>query len=108
MASRAFWKGYLKLSLVTCAVSMSPATTDSERLRFHTLNRKTGSRVESRYVDAETGKPVDPDNEVRGYARSDNDYVVIEDEDLEAVALDSTRTIDIQTFVPESSIGWIW
>ncbi|MCW6509033.1 non-homologous end joining protein Ku [Lichenifustis flavocetrariae] len=108
MASRSFWKGYLKLSLVTCAVTMAPATTESERVRFHTLNRKTGHRVESRYVDAITGRPVDPEDEARGYQRGEGDYVVIEDEDLAAVALDSARTIDIQTFVPKNSIGWVW
>ena len=108
MASRSFWKGYLKLSLVTCAVTMAPATTEGERLRFHTLNRKTGNRVESRYVDATTGHPVDPDDEVRGYQRGEDDYVVIEDDDLAAVALESARTIDIQTFVPKTSIGWVW
>ena len=108
MASHAFWKGYLKLSLVTCAVAMTPATTESEKVRFHTLNRKTGNRIESRYVDAETGKPVDPDDEVKGYAQGEDHYVLVEDEDLAAVALDSTRTIDIETFVPKHSIGWIW
>jgi DNA end-binding protein Ku len=108
MAARSFWNGYLKLSLVTCAVSMQPATTESERVRFHTLSRKTGHRVESRYVDAVTNKPVDPDDQARGYQRAEDEFVLIEDDDLAAVALDSTRTIDIQTFVPKSSIGWIW
>lgn len=108
MAPRPFWKGYLKLSLVTCPVSMTPATMESEKVRFHTLNRDTGNRVVSRYIDAETGKPVDEDDEARGYEKSEGDYVILEDDELEAVALESTRTIDIQTFVPESSIGWIW
>jgi DNA end-binding protein Ku len=108
MASRSFWNGYLKLSLVTCAVSMSPATTESERVRFHTLNRKTGNRVESRYFDAVTEKPVDPDDEARAYPRGEDEYIIVEDDELAAVALESTRTIDVQTFVPKSSIGWIW
>lgn len=108
MAPRSFWKGYLKLSLVTCPVAMMPATTEGERIRFHTLNRKTGHRIESRYVDAVTEKPVDPDEETKGYERGENDYVVVTDDDLDAVALDSTRTIDIDTFVPADSIGWIW
>jgi len=67
VAQRSFWKGYLKLSLVTCPVAMMPATSDSEKIRFHTLNRTTGNRIEARYVDSETGKPVDDDDEVKGY-----------------------------------------
>lgn len=108
VAARAFWKGYLKLSLVTCPVAMTPATTEGERVRFHTLNRSTGNRIESRYVDAESGEPVEPDAEVKGYERGENDYVLIEEEELDAVALESTRTIDIDMFVPKESIGWIW
>lgn len=108
MAPRPFWKGYLKLSLVTCPVSLTPATMESEKVRFHTLNRTTGNRLVSRYVDAVSGKPVDEDDEARGYERGEGDYVLLEDEELDSVALESTRTIDIETFVPESSIGWIW
>lgn len=108
MAPRPFWKGYLKLSLVTCPVSMMPATTESERIRCHTLNRETGNRVQSRYVDAVTGAAVDEDDEVKGYPRGDDEYVMLEDEDLDAVALESTRTIDIETFVPRDSIAWLW
>lgn len=108
MPARSFWKGYLKLSLVTCPVAMMPATTDGGKIRFHTLNRKTGNRIESRYVDAVTEQPVEPDEQVKGYERGDNDFVVIEDEDLDAVALESTRTIDIDMFVPNTSIGWVW
>lgn len=108
MPPRSFWKGYLKLSLVTCPVAMTPATTEGERIRFHTLNRKTGNRIESRYVDAESQEVVEADSEVKGYERGQDDYVMIEDEDLDAVALESTRTIDIDMFVPAESIGWIW
>ncbi|TPP09812.1 Ku protein [Rhizobium glycinendophyticum] len=108
MAQRAFWKGYLKLSLVTCRVAMTPAVTESNKLRFHNMNRKTGNRVVNQYVDAETGKPVDDEDQVKGYARGEDDYVLFEDEELEDVGLESTRTIDIESFVPQSSIGWIW
>ncbi|BBD41190.1 Ku protein (plasmid) [Aminobacter sp. Y103A] len=108
MAQRAFWKGYMKLSLVTCPVAMTPATSGSEKVRFHTLNEKTGNRVVSHYVDAVTGKPVDEDDEVKGYPRGEDDYVLLEDEELEAVGLESTRTIDIEKFVAADSIGWIW
>ncbi len=108
MPPRSFWKGYLKLSLVTCPVTMAPATTDSERLRFNTINQKTGNRVVSQYVDAKTGKVVGEEDEARGYERSEGDHVLLEEEELDAVALESTRTIDIESFVPAGSIGWVW
>jgi DNA end-binding protein Ku len=108
MAPRSLWKGYLKLSLVTCPVAMTPATSESEKVRFHTLNRKTGNRVLSAYVDAVSGKPVQKDDEVKGYQRGENDYVVLEDGELEAVQLASARTIYIETFATADSIEWIW
>lgn len=108
MAPRTFWKGYLKLSLVTCPVAMMPATSEAEKVRFHTLNRKTGNRVVSRYVDSVTRKPVDEADESRGYQRGEDDYVILKDDEIDNVALESTRTIDIDTFVPSDEIGWIW
>ena len=108
MAPRSFWKGYLKLSLVTCPVAMMPATTDNEKVRFRTLNAKTGNRVLSQYVDAVSGKAVEDDDQVKGYPRGEDDFVLLEDDDLDAVALESTRTIDIDMFVPADSIAWIW
>jgi DNA end-binding protein Ku len=108
MAPRSFWKGYLKLSLVTCPVAMIPATSENEKVRFHTLNRKTGDRVVTQYVDAVSGKPVEEDDEVKGYERGEGDYVLLEDEELDAVGLESTRTIDIDMFVPADSIEWVW
>jgi DNA end-binding protein Ku len=108
MAARSFWKGYLKLSLVTCPVAMTPATSDSEKLRFHVFNRATGHRVRSDYVDAETCQPVDDDDQVKGYQSGADDYVMLEDEEIEAVALETTRTIDIEMFVPAESVGWIF
>ena len=108
MAPRPFWKGYLKLSLVTCPVIMAPATSPSGKVRFHTVNAATGNRVVSRYVDAITGKPVPEEDEVKGYARGEDDFVLLEDEEIDSVALESTRTIDIDMFVPADGIGWIW
>jgi DNA end-binding protein Ku len=108
MAARPFWKGYMKLSLVTCPVAMMSATSEKEKVRFHVLNRRTGNRIQSHYVDAETGQPVDEANEVKGYARGEDDYVLLEDEELELVALESARTINIQSFVAAESIDWIW
>jgi DNA end-binding protein Ku len=108
MAVRPYWKGYLKLSLVTCPVQMMPATSESEKVRFHTLNRETNNRVVSHYVDAVTGKEVKDEDEVKGYQRGENEYIILEDEELENVALESTRTIDIDVFSPRDSIEWIW
>ena len=108
MAQRPFWQGYLKLSLVTCAVAMIPARSDAEKVKFHTLNRKTGNRVEARSIDAVTGKPVPEEDEVKGYEKGDDDFVMLEDDELQAVALESTRTIDVETFVPKETIEWIW
>jgi DNA end-binding protein Ku len=108
MAVRPYWKGYLKLSLVTCPVQMMPATSESEKVRFHTLNRETQNRVVSLYVDSVTGKEVREEDEVKGYQRGEDDYVILEEDELENVALDSTRTIDIATFTPRDSIEWIW
>lgn len=108
MAPRPYWKGYLKLSLVTCAVSLTPATSEGEKVRFHTINSETGNRVRSRYVDAETNKPVRDEDEVKGYETEEGRHIVIEDEELEAVGLESTRTIDIEQFVPTDSIEWVW
>ena len=108
MAVRPYWKGYLKLSLVTCAVTLTPATTEGERVRFHTLNRATGDRIYTRYVDAETGKTVDDEHQVKAYEKAEDDYVVLEDEELDAVKLESVRTIDIDEFVEEDTIEWTY
>jgi DNA end-binding protein Ku len=108
MDRRPFWRGYLKLSLVTCPVAMTPALSEAEKIRFHTLNRATGNRIESRYIYAVTDKPVDEDDLVKGYQSGEDKYVMLEDEEIEAVALESTRTIDIDEFVPRDSIDWIW
>jgi DNA end-binding protein Ku len=86
MAPRPSWQGYLRLSLVTCPVAMLPATSEAEKVRFHTLNRATGNRVHACYVDAETGKPVDDEDQVKGYEREDGEYVMLEEEELQAVA----------------------
>lgn len=108
MAPRTYWKGYLKLSLVTCPVAMMPATSDSEKVRFHTINRKTNNRIISRYVDSETGKPVQEDDQAKGYEAEADRFVILEDEELESVALESNRTIDIDMFVPRDAIPWIY
>lgn len=108
MARPSYWKGYLKLSLVTCPVRMTPATTGSERLRFNTLNRETGNRIRSRYVDSVTGEPVADDAQVMGYEVGKDQYVLLEDDELDAAALDSVHTIDIDAFVEMKSVDRIW
>ncbi|MGB3338739.1 MAG: Ku protein [Devosia sp.] len=108
MAVRPYWKGYLKLSLVTCAVTLSPATTEGEKVRFHTLNRKTGERIHTQYVDAVSGKAVDDDDQTKAYEKGEDDYVILEEEELDAVQLESARTIDIEEFVEADSIEWVY
>lgn len=108
MALHPYWKGYLKLSLVTCPVEMTPATSQSEKVRFHTLNRATQNRVQSRYVDSVTGGEVPQEQQAKGYPRSEGEFLILEDEELENIALESTRTIDIDVFAERDSIDWIW
>jgi len=87
---------------------MTPATSESEKVRFYTLNKETGNRVVSQYIDSVTGKPVKDENEAKGYARGENDYVILTDDDLDRVALDTVKTIDIEKFVPADSIEWVY
>ncbi|GAK68887.1 putative Ku protein [Agrobacterium rubi TR3 = NBRC 13261] len=108
MPRHVFWKGHLRLSLVTAAVSLTPATTESGKVRFHVLNRNTGNRVESVYADSTTHRRVADKNQVKGFAKEDGSFVLLEDDEIDEVGLESTRTIDVQTFVPKDSIDWIW
>ena len=103
-APRAYWKGYLKLSLVTCPVALYPASSQSEKTRFHQINRKTGNRLRQQMVDEKTGRVVEGDNKGRGYELKRGSYVEIEPEELEAVEVGSTRAIDINKFVPDEEI----
>ena len=108
MAPRPNWKGYLKLSLVSCAVALYPATTTSQRIRFNIINRKTGNRIRNDVVDAETGRSVEPEDRVKGYEFEKGQYVLVEDEELDNVALESTHTIDIEQFVPMAEVDRIY
>jgi Ku protein len=101
---RAYWKGYLKLSLVACPVALYPASSHSEKTHFHQINRKTGNRLRQQMVDEKTGRVVEGDDKARGYELKRGRYVEIEPEELEAVEVESTRTIDIDKFVPEEEI----
>ena len=104
MAPRAYWKGTLKLSLVSCPVVLYPATTAAEKTRFHMINRETGNRLKQQMVDAETGDVVESDQKGRGYELRKGKYVEIEPEELEAVQIESNHTIDIESFVPSDEI----
>jgi DNA end-binding protein Ku len=108
MAPRPNWKGFLKLSLVSCSVAMYSATSTSQRVRFNIINRKTGNRIHNEVVDAETGDPVDQEDRVKGFQYEKGQYVLVEDEELDNVALDSTHTIDIEEFVPMSEVDRIY
>lgn len=108
MAPRPNWKGYLKLSLVSCSVALYPATTTSERVHFNIINRKTGDRIRNDIVDAETGQPVEPEDRVKGYEYEKGQYVLVEEDELDNVALESTHTIDIEQFVPMSDVDRIY
>jgi DNA end-binding protein Ku len=104
MAPRSNWKGYLKLSLVSAAIAIYPATSSSEKVRFNTLNRATGNRLKRQMIDSETGDVVESDDQVKGYAVGKDQYVIVEDEELASIAIESTRTVDIERFVPKSAI----
>jgi DNA end-binding protein Ku len=108
MAPRPNWKGYLKLSLVSCPVALYPATTTSERVSFRTLSRDTGNRVRRQFVDEQTGDPVESENQIKGYEVAKGEYVQIEDDELKAVQLESNHTIDIERFVPRASVDELY
>ena len=104
MAPRSNWKGYLKLSLVSCPVQLFPATSTKERVAFHLLNRETGNRLKRKLIDPETDETVDSDEQVKGFQIAKNEYVLVEEEEIDSVAIESTHTIDIETFVPRDEI----
>ncbi|WP_256754237.1 Ku protein [Mesorhizobium sp. Mes31] len=108
MAPRPAWKGYLKLSLVTCAVELTNVVTHTEKVSFRVLNRKTGNTVKRIYVDAQTGKPLGDGDEVKGYEVSDGDFVHIEEDEIEAVQIESSHTMSLDGFVDKSSIQQIY
>jgi DNA end-binding protein Ku len=108
MAPRAYWKGFLRLSLVSCPIALYPATSEREKIHFHQLNRKTGNRIQYRKVDAETGREVERDDIIKGYEKSKGEYVPVEPEELEAVAIESKRVIEIDQFVPRKEIDELY
>jgi DNA end-binding protein Ku len=104
MAVRAYWKGSLKLSLVSCPVLLYPASTSVDKTRFHMINRETGNRLKQQMVDSETGDVVEADQKGRGYELQKGEYIELEKQELEAVQIESNHTIDIDSFVPKDEI----
>ncbi|WP_201863069.1 non-homologous end joining protein Ku [Microvirga soli] len=104
MAERTVWKGHIKLSLVSCAVGLYPSTSSGGKIRFNTLNRKTGNRVKRQFIDSETEEVVESDDQVKGYLVGKGSYIQVEDEELNALKVESTHTIDIESFVPREEV----
>ena len=108
VAPRAYWKGYLKLSLVSCPVALFPASSEREKISFNQVNKKTGNRIRYRKVDAETGDEVEPSEIIKGYEVGKGQYIEIEPAELEAIAIESKRTIEIDEFVPKKVIDELY
>jgi DNA end-binding protein Ku len=104
MAPRANWKGFLRLSLVTCPVALYPATSDTEKVSFNQINRKTGHRIKYAKVDADTGEEVASEDIMKGYKVDTDTYIEVSKDELDDLALESTRTIEIDEFVPKTDI----
>ena len=104
MAPRANWKGFLRLSLVTCPVALYPATSDTEKVSFNQINRRTGHRIKYAKVDADTGEEVAAEDIMKGYKVGTDTYIEVSKDELDDIALESTRTIEIDEFVPKSDI----
>jgi DNA end-binding protein Ku len=104
MAPRANWKGFLRLSLVTCPVALYPATSDTEKVSFNQINRKTGHRIKYAKVDVDTGEEVAAEDIVKGYKVDTDTYIEITKDELDDIALESTHTIEIDEFVPKADI----
>ena len=94
MAPRAYWKGYLKLSLVSCPIALYPATSEREKISFHQLNKNTGHRIKYRKVDADSGDEVEAADIIKGYEVGKGEYLELEPEELEAIAIESKRMIE--------------
>ena len=108
MAPRAYWKGYLKLSLVSCPIALFPASSEREKISFHQVNKETGHRIRYKKVDAETGDEVDNADIVKGYEIAKGEYIEVEPDELEAVAIESKHVIDIDEFVPRGEIDELY
>ena len=103
-ASRPYWKGYLKLSLVSCPIAVYTAASSGERVAFRQVNKKTGNRLRQQLVDDATREPVDSEDRGRGYEYAKNAYLMVEDDELDAIAIESNHTVEIDNFVPREQI----
>jgi Ku70/Ku80 beta-barrel domain len=101
---RPHWKGYLKLALVSCPIALHAACSSAERIALRQINKATGNRLRQQLVDEETGAPVGPEHKARGYEVAKDRYLIVEDAELEAIEIESTRTIEIDSFVPRAAI----
>jgi DNA end-binding protein Ku len=108
VAPRAYWKGYLKLSLVSCPIALYPATSEREKISFHQLNKQTGNRIKYKKVDSETGDEVGTVDIIKGYEVGKGQYIELDPEELDAVALESKRVIEIDQFVPKDEIDELY
>ena len=108
VASRANWKGFIKFGEVACPVALHTAVSSSERIAFNTINRATGNRVRREFVDSETGEPLERDDQVKGYATDNGDYVVLEPEEVAAAVPDSDKTLRIEAFIPCGEIDDVY
>jgi DNA end-binding protein Ku len=108
VAPRAYWKGYLKLSLVSCPVALFPASSEREKISFHQINKKTGNRIKYRKVDAETGDEVESDDIIKGYEIGKGEYLELYPEELDAIAIESKRVIEIDEFVSKKEIDELY
>ncbi|KQV41529.1 Ku protein [Rhizobium sp. Root1204] len=104
MAGRALWKGFLKFAEISCPVALHSAASTSERVSFNTLNRMTGNRVRREYVDINTWKVVEKEDQIKGYEVDDNRYILFEPDELSAVVPPSDKTLRIQSYVPFQEI----
>jgi len=104
VAPRPYWKGYLKLALVSCPIALSPATSSTERVSFRQVNKETGNRIRYKKVESETDEEVSADQIGKGYEVGKGEYLIMDDDELAAVELESTHTIEIDSFVPFAQI----
>jgi DNA end-binding protein Ku len=104
----ALWRGFLRLSLVSCPVTLAPATTERGRIRLNQLNRATGNRLRTRLVDEVTGEEVERDQIVKGYAVEKGRYVVLDDSELDAIQIESSKIIDLDIFVDAAEIDRLY
>lgn len=108
MAPRAVWKGFLKFGAVTCAVKLTGATSEAEKVRFRTLNRRTRNPVKARYIDEVTGDPVEREDQIKGYELGENDYIQVEEDEIKALKVSGEHTLAIDSFVDKADVEKLW